>query len=437
MSKKYDVLTYRIPIVKPVSTDWKTFEKISGDLIYNAIRIMNEAIRMHYVNIQEKYEYEREHGRISARDWCMEKYGVVTFSTIINRTLKTREEAKNIPGDLLYRMARQAVDTFNTNAREVLANNASLPTFRRDQPIPVRSDTFGLTENYTCFLPFMTKELADKHGFKGRRKQSFEVQLGTKGNAKIILDRILDGTYKLADSKVQRDKKGKWYLLLTYKQPKKERALDEDKIMGIDLGIVNAATIAIAGERKVYTIKGGEIQAFRRRIEGRRKSIRNQLPVASHNRRGHGRKTLLKPLDHLSSKVENFKDLTNHRYSKYIVDLAVKYGAGTIQMEDLSGISKRDSFLATWSYYDLQDKIKYKAEMQGIKFVKVPPRYTSQRCFNCGVIDESSRKSQATFECSNCGHRRNADYNAAENLTIRGIDKIIDEQLNYQRKATA
>lgn len=146
---------------------------------------------------------------------------------------------------------------------------------------------------------------------------------------------------------------------------------------------------------------------------------------------------MLKPLDHLSSKVENFKDLTNHRYSKYIVDLAVKYGAGTIQMEDLSGISKRDSFLATWSYYDLQDKIKYKAEMQGIKFVKVAPRYTSQRCYHCGVIDESNRKSQATFECNNCGHKRNADYNAAENLTIKDIDKIIEEQLRIQRKASA
>src|SRR5690625_2986879 len=130
MSKKYDVLTYRIPIIKPVSTDWKTFGKISGDLIYNAIRLMNEAIRMHYVNIQEKYEYEQDHGRISARDWCMKKYGVATFTTVINRTLKTREESEDIPGDLIEQIARQAIDTFNTNSREVLANNASLPTFK-------------------------------------------------------------------------------------------------------------------------------------------------------------------------------------------------------------------------------------------------------------------------------------------------------------------
>jgi len=434
MTKKYDVLTYRVPIIKPISTDWKTFGKIGGDLIYNAIRIMNEAMRMHYLFLQERFKHKEETGEnLNVK----EKYGVSTYMTIINRTIKESDESKNISGDLVEQIIRQAIDTFNTNSREVLANNASLPNFRRDQPIPVRSRSLGLTEDYTVHLPFMTRELAKEHGFKGRRMQSFEVQLGTKGGAKIILDRILDGTYEACDSKVQRTLDGKWFLLLTYKHPRKVRNLDEDKIMGIDLGIVNAATIAIAGERTVNTIKGGEINAFRRRIEGRRKSLRNQLRVASHNRRGHGKKTLLKPTDVLSSKIENFKDTTNHRYSRYIVDLAVKYGVGTIQMEDLSGINKRSSFLATWSYFDLQWKIEYKAQKEGIKFVKVPPKYTSQRCFKCGVIDVDNRQTQASFECTTCGHKRNADYNAAENLTLKGIDKIIEQQIKAQQKAKA
>lgn len=438
MSKNTETLTYKIPIIKPRYTGWKTFGKVGGDLIYNAIRIMNEAMRMHYLNIQKRNEYVRTaEEKMNVRDWTIEEYGAPSYATVINRELKQREEFEVVPGDMVELIVRMAIGAFNTNARDVLANNTSLPNFRRDQPIPVRQRSLGITENYTCFLPFMTKEVADELGYIGRRKQSFEVQLGTKGNAKTILDRILDGTYTACDSKVQRTLDGKWFLLLTYKQPKAVLSLDEDKIMGIDVGIVNAATIAIAGERKVHEIKGGEITAFRKRIEGRRKSIRNQLPVATHNRRGHGRRTLLKPLDVLSDKVENFKDTTNHRYSRYIVDLAVKRGAGTIQMEDLSGINKRSSFLATWSYFDLQDKIAYKAEADGIKFAKVPPRYTSQRCFHCGVIDEENRQTQASFECTTCGHKRNADYNAAENLTLRGIDKIIDKQLKAQKKARA
>lgn len=426
-----NVLTYKIPIIKPISTEWKVFGEIGGDLIYNAIKIMNEAMREHYLFIQERYKYEEETGRkMNVKD----VYGVSTYTTIINRSIKERNKDANIPGDIVERIIRQAIDTFNTKARDVLAGNASLPSFRRDQPIPVRARSLRLSEDYTVLLPFMTRDLAKSYGFSGRNMQSFEVQLGTKGGAKIVLDRILSGEYRAADSKVQRTLDGKWYLLLSYHQPKRDVKRDKSVIMGIDLGVTNAATIAISNRRKVEVIRGGEITAFRNRINGRRKSMQNQLKVCSHNRRGHGKKTLLKPTDVISNKIENFKNTVNHRYSKYIIDLALKNGVGVIQMEDLSGINKRDSFLSTWSYFDLQTKIEYKAKMQGIEVRKIKPAYTSQRCNKCGVIDKESRQTQATFNCTTCGHKRNADFNAAENIAMDGIEKIIEEQLKMQKE---
>ena len=47
---------------------------------------------------------------------------------------------------------------------------------------------------------------------------------------------------------------------------------------------------------------------------------------------------------------------------------------------------------------------------------KVPAAYTSQRCHACGHTAAESRKSQATFHCVACGHRDNADTNAAKNI---------------------
>jgi putative transposase len=47
---------------------------------------------------------------------------------------------------------------------------------------------------------------------------------------------------------------------------------------------------------------------------------------------------------------------------------------------------------------------------------KVPPSYTSQRCSACGYVDRDSRKSQALFLCTACGHTANADVNAALNI---------------------
>jgi putative transposase len=47
---------------------------------------------------------------------------------------------------------------------------------------------------------------------------------------------------------------------------------------------------------------------------------------------------------------------------------------------------------------------------------KVKAAYTSQTCNACKHIASQSRKSQAIFVCVACGHRANADVNAARNI---------------------
>ena len=99
-------------------------------------------------------------------------------------------------------------------------------------------------------------------------------------------------------------------------------------------------------------------------------------------------------------------------------------------MEDLSGFSEQqsESLLKNWSYYDLQNKVKYKAEEKGIKVTFINPKYTSKRCSKCGCIHVDNRdckNNQAEFECKVCGHKENADINASKNIAIKDIDMII------------
>jgi putative transposase len=63
--------------------------------------------------------------------------------------------------------------------------------------------------------------------------------------------------------------------------------------------------------------------------------------------------------------------------------------------------------------------LTYKMEERGGRVVKTGPAFTSQTCSACGVVDARSRKSQASFECVACGHRDNADSNAAKNIVRR------------------
>ena len=48
------------------------------------------------------------------------------------------------------------------------------------------------------------------------------------------------------------------------------------------------------------------------------------------------------------------------------------------------------------------------------------PAYTSQTCNKCGNVDKENRKTQAAFLCTACGHRDNADVNAALNILAFG-----------------
>lgn len=60
-------------------------------------------------------------------------------------------------------------------------------------------------------------------------------------------------------------------------------------------------------------------------------------------------------------------------------------------------------------WHQIETMLLYKAH----RLVKVNPAFSSQTCASCGTVDSQSRKNQAVFACTACGHRDNADRNAA------------------------
>ena len=64
----------------------------------------------------------------------------------------------------------------------------------------------------------------------------------------------------------------------------------------------------------------------------------------------------------------------------------------------------------------IETMLAYKAA----RLTKVDPAYSSQTCAPCGAVDSRSRKNQAEFVCTACGHRENADRNAAVVILDRG-----------------
>lgn len=52
--------------------------------------------------------------------------------------------------------------------------------------------------------------------------------------------------------------------------------------------------------------------------------------------------------------------------------------------------------------------------------ISINPAYTSQTCYQCGLVDALSRN-KGMFKCTGCGYTDDADVNAAKNIKRKGI----------------
>ena len=113
-----------------------------------------------------------------------------------------------------------------------------------------------------------------------------------------------------------------------------------------------------------------------------------------------------------------------------------KQGVRHIVMEDLGTFGKTyvksDDFeslnfnriIRALHLTDLKNEVEHIARNYDIAISLVQSEYTSKRCPVCGCIEDENRLSQEEFCCVKCGHKDNADHNAAVNIRNRVLEAV-------------
>ena len=191
-------------------------------------------------------------------------------------------------------------------------------------------------------------------------------------------------------------------------------------VVGIDRGIRFLAA-AYDSQGKSTFFSGGIIKAKRAHYAALRKELQ-QVGTPSARRR----------LKAIGQRENRWMRDVNHCISKALVK---RHPAGTLfVLEDLSGIRRATERIkqkhryvsVSWSFYDFEQKLMYKAVMREQKVIRVDPAYTSQTCPCCGHTEGTNRdKRRHVFRCIRCGYTSNDDRIAAMNLYRKGKEYLV------------
>ena len=122
-----------------------------------------------------------------------------------------------------------------------------------------------------------------------------------------------------------------------------------------------------------------------------------------------------------SRRIENLVDETHWKVANYIAQHYKTVYIGKLNVQSimmsktLNRMTKRIGM--RMKHCEFRQRLKYKCEANGAKYVEVDERYTSKTCSICGWYNEDLGDSKV-YKCLNCGTKVDRDVGAARCITI-------------------
>lgn len=218
---------------------------------------------------------------------------------------------------------------------------------------------------------------------------------------------------------------GKWYVSIQTEQEKVDPTHQSGSIVGIDLGIVNFATLS---NRKVY-LPVNSLHKHEKKLAHEQKVFSRKIKF-SENWKKQKRK-----VSNIHNKVANVRrDFLHHTSTEIsknhaiiiVEDLKVsnmsQSASGTKEKpgKNVNAKSGLNKSILDQGWSEFRRQLEYKQQWRGGEVIAVSPRNTSRCCSVCSHVAKENRKTQKLFCCIACGFTENADINAAKNILAAG-----------------
>lgn len=223
-------------------------------------------------------------------------------------------------------------------------------------------------------------------------------------------------------------RKGKWFVSVQTER-EVEIPIHRGGEIGIDMGIIRFASFS---DGTVIE----PLNSFRRHEKSLRKA---QQAMSRKTKLSNNWKKAKARVQNLHARIGNIRKDFLHKLSTMIsknhaivcveklqVGNMSKSAAGTREspgtnVRAKSGLNKS---ILDQGWFEFRRQLDYKLAWTGGWLVEVPPHNTSRTCPSCSYAAAENRRTQADFNCMECGFQGNADIVGATNILRAGLAQL-------------
>ena len=228
------------------------------------------------------------------------------------------------------------------------------------------------------------------------------VFMGEKYYPMHLRPELLTQNTKILSSSFNQDSQGHWYINVVI-EIKDKPIRNSSREIGVDLGL---KTFAVTSDGEEFKSN----QYYRR----------TEKQIGKTQRAGKKKKA-----KKLHNKIKNQRKDSHHKLSSHLINNYDFIAVGDVNSKKLARTNMAKSvYDAAWSMF--RNMLRYKSIMNGVTYLEVNERNTTQTCSLCGCKSVLSPKGIEGLRirewiCDACGAFHDRDVNAARNILRLGL----------------